>query len=209
MWRNIGCQPAPVLRSRGRAGDTLPLSQKPKPQNWRHEAGAHTQEAGYQPAKEAEIIIRQCLTRRAWCRLSSPPRSRVASRRIAPGASAAAMCRTGSDASGELSGMAAGEKLNDAKFRQGEVGDSNERRSRTGKCRRGRVGGRFSFLPSEEGLKKGRAGDCGRARSLRMPRCAAPQGATEVILSEKNMPNRVFPTSWLEWWRRGERWRVV
>ena len=56
------------------------------------------------------------------------------------------MRRTGAGRPGELPEMAAGEKLNGIKPRKGVVGDSNERRSRTGKSHRGK--GRGALLVS-------------------------------------------------------------
>ena len=56
------------------------------------------------------------------------------------------MRRTGGDVPGEPRETAAGEKLNGTKPHKGVVGDSNERRSRTGKGHRGK--GRGALLVS-------------------------------------------------------------
>ena len=101
------------------------------------------------------------------------------------------MRRTGADNLGDLPEMADGEKLNGKKPHKGVVGHSNERRSRTGKSHRGKGRGALLVSAPRKLPDMGRQGDYERAGALHIPRCAAPQGATNVIRLKEFMPKRV------------------
>lgn len=83
-----------------------------------------------------------------------------------------------------------GEKLNCVESRQGIAGDADWRWSRTGKGHRGRVGGRFSFLPPERS-RPGTARDCGQTGVCYIPRCAAHQELPTRPIDAKGMANQV------------------